>query len=201
VPFFERQPTMDSLMREQHYRLVALERTNQESATHTAVLVPSDVSSSATRVLNNISSNTAKTALLYSADISTNEGGFIEVYARVTADALVSGGTGRSMKMQVMVDGVDQGSYLSWSDQALTEKKTIQGSTVGTSATDSGGFVVIDKNLPNTGYDDATNTETTSIYDGLVLNAGVHTVDFNMICTGSGTFGSVITAVISIRTT
>jgi hypothetical protein len=192
---------MDSLMREQHYRLVALERTAQEAATHTAVMVPSDVSPSATRVLNNISTNTGKTALLYSADISTNEGGFLEVYARVTADALVSGGTGRSMTMRIDVDGVSQGSYLSWTDQALTEKKTIQGSTVGTSATPAGGFVVVDDALPNTGYDDATNTEANSIYNGLVLNAGVHTVDFNMVCTGSGTFGSVITAVISIRTT
>ena len=206
MPYFERQPSMESIIREQSWRLAALERNVQEGSVQTTVIVP-DYENSKTRVyewdsttslMNNISAKTAKTGKLFSADVSTTDGGFIEVYARVTADAA---GSGNSMVMRIDVDGISQGSYLSWSNQSLTEKKTIQGSTVGTSATPAGGFVVIDDALPNTGWNDSTSVEEDSVYTGLVLNEGVHTLDFNMVCTGTGSFGSVLKAVISIRTT
>lgn len=208
MPYFERQPTMPSVMKELDWRLSSLERTAQEGGTQTTVLLP-NFEAGGTRalnsdgvVMNNISSAASHTMTLLSTDVTTSDYGFIEVYARVNADALVSGGSGRSMVMRIDVDGVSQGSYLSWTDQALTEKKTIQGSTVGTAATPAGGFVVVDDALPNLGWngDDVTGAEADTVYTGLVLNGGNHTIDFKMVTTGAGTFGSVYKAVISIRT-
>lgn len=200
MPYFEREPNMGSIIREQSWRLNAIERNVQEAATQTAVLVP-DYAAGNTRALNDVSLGTSKTKNLVSMDVTTSDSGFIEMYARVSADALVSGGTGRSMVMRIKVDGVSQGSYLSWTDQALTEKRTIQGSTIGTSATSAGGFIVVDDLLPNVGWDETASAEVDTIYMNLVANEGVHTVDVDMVCTGSGTFGSVYKAVISLRTT
>ena len=103
--------------------------------------------------------------------------------------------------MQISVDGVRQGSYLNWTDQASTERRTIQGSTNGTSTTSAGGFIVIDDLLPNVGWDETAGAEVDTIYLHLVMNEGVHTVDVDMVCAGSGTFGNVSKAVVSIRTT
>lgn len=149
-------------------------------------------------LLNNISAMTSKTATLLDTVVTTGTGGVIETYVRMTADA---SGSGNSMVLRISIDGVSQGSYLSWSNQSLTEKKTIQGSTVGTSATPSGGFIVIDDAAPNKGWDDTTSTEINTIFSGLVLDEGPHTITYDLVCTGTGSFGSVYSAAVAIRTT
>lgn len=249
MPYFERQPTLPSVFKEQHYRLNALERIASEQAVQSHVFTPnaypewfnqayasgarvvyngaSYSASSATAatdipgvsskwtaisgaslndtrsrgddglLLNNISAMTGKTAQLLSTTVSTGPAGLIETYVRMNADA---SGSGNSMVLRISIDGVSQGSYMSWANVGLTDRKTITGSTIGTT-TVAGGFVVVDDAAPNKGWDDSTSTEIDTIYTGLVLDEGVHTLTYELICTGTGSFGSVYKAVVAIRTT
>lgn len=148
-------------------------------------------------LLNNISAMTSKTATLLETVVTTSAGGVVETYVRMNADA---SGSGNSMVLRISIDGVSQGSYLSWSNISLTERKTITGSTIGTT-TVAGGFVVVDDAAPNKGWDDTTSSEIDTIFTGLVLDEGPHTITYDLVCTGTGSFGSVYKAAVAIRTT
>ena len=148
-------------------------------------------------LLNNISAMTSKTATLLTTTVTTGPAGLIETYVRMNADA---SGSGNSMVLRISVDGVSQGSYLSWSNVSLTDRKTITGSTIGTT-TVAGGFVVVDDAAPNLGWDESTSSEVSTIYNNLVLDEGPHTITYDLVCTGTGSFGSVYKASVAIRTT
>jgi hypothetical protein len=175
MPYFERTPTITSVMKGHNRRINQLERVAQQSLTQTTYLSPT---SPATRVLTGINT-TAQTLL--STTIASSASGLLEIYARVSADC---SGSGKTMSMSIAIDGVDMGSYLSWSNtSSLEEHKTMPGSTVGTT-TNAGSFIIVDSNV-----------------SGYVLPGGYHTVDFTMTGNLSSTSGSVYKAVIAIRST
>jgi hypothetical protein len=108
VPYFERSPSLVSVNREQRWRVQPIERTTHESVTQTFIFVP-DFAGGATRIIDNISTNNAVyDNNVLSTTVASSEGGFIEVYARLNADAA---GSGNQMAMQISIDGIVQGTY------------------------------------------------------------------------------------------